>query len=128
MRNFIFIALYIALIGIAGPSFAGCTVPEMLKMAKGGSGKSVITEKCDGEVDDAPRCSFSRVLQLALAKKAEYAIREECDACDHPRCEADTVNFSCSLGSKAPKGIKEGDECHCFLQMGPIMGTVSCNN
>jgi len=128
MRCLLYAMICGAFLGNSGPGFAGCTVPEMLKMAKGGSGKSVIESKCDSEVDDAPRCTFSRVLQLAMAKKAEYAIREECDACDRPRCEADTVKYSCALGAKAPKGVKDGDVCHCYTQYGPLMGTVSCNN
>lgn len=109
-------------------SLAGCTVSEVVKMAKGGSGKNVIENKCDSEVDDAPRCTFSRVVQLSLAKKVEYQIREECDACEQPRCEADAVNFSCSLGSRTPRGVKDGSVCHCFTSRGPLMGTVTCNN
>lgn len=127
----IFTAIFLATLvsfAFSDEAFAGCTVPEILKMTKGGSGKRVVEEKCDSEVDDAPRCTFSRVLQLALAKKAEYQIREECDACDNPRCEADAVNFSCSLGARTPRGIKEGSVCHCFTPAGPLMGTVSCNN
>lgn len=128
MRAIAMVFFFAGLLSVSGVSNAGCTVPEMLKMAKGGSGKSVIEEKCDRQADDAPRCTFSRVLQLAMAKKAEYQIREECDACERPRCEADQVRFACSLGSKAPRGVKEGDVCHCFTPQGPLMGTVSCNN
>lgn len=107
---------------------AGCRVSEIVKMASGGSGKKVIEEKCDFEVDDAPRCSFSRVTQLALNRKRLSEIRDECDECENPRCEADDVDFTCALGKRAPKGIKEGSVCTCFAPVGPLSGTVSCNN
>lgn len=107
---------------------AGCRVAEIVKMARDGAGKKVIEDNCDLEVDDAPRCTFTRVTQLALSRKREYEIRKECDECENPRCEADDVNFSCSLGTKTPRGVKEGSACHCFTPRGPLMGTVSCNN
>jgi hypothetical protein len=111
---------------VPSQSFAGCTVSEIVRMAKGGAGKSVLESKCDYRVDDAPRCSFSRVAQLALAKKYESDISDECGACDRPRCEVG--RRSCSLGSRAPRGIKEGDDCYCNTPMGPVQGEVSCNN
>lgn len=127
-RFFSLAFLLMGLFGAHSSAFASCTVDEVLKMAKDGAGKKVIEEKCDLEIDDAPRCTFTRVLSLAIAKKAKYQIREECDACEQPRCEADDVNFSCSLGSRTPRGVKEGGVCHCITPRGPLMGTVSCNN
>lgn len=111
---------------ISQPVFAGCTLDEIKKMARGGSGRDAIKSACNYQVDDAPRCDFSRVLALVMAKKAVYEIEDECGLCDRPRCE--TTMGSCGLGARAPKGIKEGDDCHCFSPGGPIMGMVSCNN
>lgn len=105
---------------------AGCTLEEIVKMAKGGSGKTVISEQCDSEADDLPRCRFDRVVTLAISKRSTYSIRDECGLCDRPKCELGSG--ACWLGATAPRGIKPGDACHCFTQRGPIMGEVSCNN
>jgi hypothetical protein len=112
---------------MATPAHAGCTLDEVQKMVKSGSGKKVIEEQCDSEVDDLPRCPFSRVMSLALAKRSTSTIRDECGACDRPRCELQNGG-GCWLGQTAPKGFRPGDACHCFTPMGPIVGELSCNN
>lgn len=117
----------ICFIAAAVPAHAGCTLVEVQKMVKNGSGKKVIEEQCEGEVDDLPRCSFSRVMSLALAKRPASTIRDECGACDRPRCEMPSGG-GCWLGQTAPKGYRPGDACHCFTPMGPMMGELSCNN
>lgn len=123
MKN-IFFCVFIF---ISSYAHAGCTVDEIVKMAKEGSGRKAINEQCESEVDDAPRCSYKRVVQLALAKKRAYTIEEECGLCDRPQCEVGN-GAACSLGISAPPGIKEGDACFCATPMGPITGSVSCNN
>lgn len=122
--SFIFAAYFFL---IASPAHAGCTLDEVQKMVKSGSGKKIIEEQCEGEVDDLPRCSFSRVMSLALAKRSSSIIRDECGACDRPRCETPDGR-GCWLGQTAPRGIRSGDACHCFTPMGPLVGGVSCNN
>ena len=109
-----------------GPANAGCTISEIRSMVKEGAGKKVIGENCDNEVDDAPRCKFSRVVQMAFSKKAEYEIRDECDACDRPRCEVG--GNSCAIVQKVPAGARPGDNCWCPAPWGPVQGELSCNN
>ena len=108
-------------------AIAGCTLAEVIKMAKEGAGKRVIEDQCDSEVDDMPRCNFKRIVTLALNRRSVSTISDECGLCDRPKCEL--VNGgSCWLGASAPRGIKEGDTCYCNSQIGPIYGETSCNN
>ena len=119
-----FRAILILMLGsLAMPTYADCTVREMVKMAKGGSGRKVIEEKCDSAVTDAPRCTFTRALQLAVTKKSEYDVNEECGACDRPQCMVGRQ--TCRL-SKLPRGAKEGDDCWCPTPMGPVQGELVC--
>ena len=110
---------------IPASAFAGCTVEEIVKMAEKGSGKKIIDEKCDSEVDDAPRCEFTRVVALAVQKKRKSAIMRECGPCERPVCVVGP-GFSCSLGRDAPPGVQSLDACHCFTPRGPAMGEVLC--
>ncbi len=102
---------------------ADCTVEEMQRMARGGTGKDAIKDQCDYEVSDAPRCSFTRVVTLVMAKKLRYEIDDECGLCDNATCE--TERGSCSLG-RAPPGQGNGSACTCFTPYGPITGEVAC--
>lgn len=124
MMKFIFL---LAAIFISCELHAGCTVNEVTEIVEDGGGRRAIEEQCEGEIDDAPRCGYNRVVQLALAKKDSYDIEDECGLCDRPQCELDN-GAVCSLGFSAPAGIKSGDQCYCATPMGPIYGSVSCNN
>lgn len=116
----------VALTLFSAQIFASCTVEEITKMVGDGAGGDVIKDQCGYEVDNAPRCSFSKVLRLAKGKKDSYEIDEVCGLCDSPQCEIG-YGAACSLGSSAPAGIKAGSACHCFTPMGPTMGQVTCN-
>lgn len=110
---------------ISSTAYSDCTVAEMVNMAKGGSGKSIIKKTCNSEVADAPRCTFKRALQIALTKKDESDVMEECGSCDNPECF--TGSISCPLSKHLPKGSKEGDPCWCPSPMGAISGELMCN-
>ncbi|MFO1368260.1 MAG: hypothetical protein U1F46_04625 [Marinagarivorans sp.] len=107
--------------------YASCTVEEVTKIVKDGGGRKAIEESCENEIDDAPRCSYKRVVQLAMAKKRASAIEDECGLCDRPQCEL-ANGAVCSLGYSAPQGVKPGDSCYCATPLGPINGELTCNN
>lgn len=109
-------------------SFADCTVEEMVKLKSGGSGRDVITKACKRQVSDAPRCSFTRVLDLAMQKKDEDEIAQECGPCERPRCAVNRLRYWCAVGPELPNGVKEGDTCTCYTNMGPVQGELTCNN
>ncbi|WP_146021776.1 MULTISPECIES: hypothetical protein [Pseudomonas] len=117
--------ILILILSFSSISYASCNVKEMITMKKEGSGRSIIKENCDEEVDDAPRCNFSRVLSLVFQNKSSYTIDSECGACERPQC--DTQAGSCPM-RVLPNGMREGDDCFCALPMGSIAGTLSCNN
>jgi hypothetical protein len=124
MRNFIF---GIALSTFLNPAIADCTVADVVEMAERGSGKSVIEDRCEREIADAPRCTFRRAVQLALSRKAEYEILEECGLCERPQCYFGRGG-KCPIPGKLPNGAREGDQCWCPTPMGPINGELMCNN
>ncbi|MFB0596856.1 hypothetical protein [Aeromonas hydrophila] len=120
----IYILLCLAL--LSDLSFADCSIYEITQMVENGSGRDVIKSTCNRSISDSPRCSFTKVLELAIAKIDDSEIEERCRLCDNPRCELG--DGYCVLGQSAPSGIKEGDDCTCLTNTGPYIGEVSCNN
>lgn len=106
--------------------FADCTVAEVVKMVKNGSGRNAIEKACDSEVGDAPRCRWSKMLQFAQSTKSESGVNDHCGACDSPRC--DVGMRWCGLTKPQVGTSVEGDDCYCNTPMGPAQGTLSCNN
>lgn len=117
------LTLAAVLMSLAGTSFADCTVAEMVKMARGGSGRNVIESRCDSAVTDAPRCTFNRALQIAVTKKSEYDVNDECGPCDRPQC---MVGQNTCRIARLTRGAKEGDDCWCPSPYGPVSGQLIC--
>jgi hypothetical protein len=126
MRKLFGIFFSVVLLAVVGQSHADCTVKEIVGMVRGGAGNSIIEDKCDNEVADAPRCTFTQALQLSRAKRSVVAVNDVCGFCERPRC--DVGMNACPLQTSQLQGAREGDGCHCFTPMGPVFGTLSCNN
>jgi len=108
-----------------------CSVEEIVDMAQDGAGAQAIKRVCDS-ADDAPQCTFNKVIQYALADMDEYDILERCGLCENPVCSTRFGECPIMGGGK----VSDGGQCTCFVpQMGPygvvrqaISGTALCNS
>lgn len=102
-----------------------CLVSEIVSMAEDGAGRDAIRSKCKSKADDAQSCTFSKVLDYAMAKKDEDYILKQCTPCESPTCK--TRMGTCQINQN-PSGAKivEGGPCGCPSVYGWIAGKTFC--
>ena len=116
--------------GIASPAYASCEVEEVVELVVDEDlSRRMIKEECDNRVEDAGKCSLSRVIRYAKRDMSADEIYEKCSGesnsgrSNQPRMatRCDTPYGSCPLiYSAAPVG----GSCWCRFWNGTATGVA----
>ena len=105
--------------GIASPASASCDVEEVVELVVDEElSRRMIKEECDNRVEDAGKCSLSRVIRYAKRDMSADEIYEKCSG------------ESTTQGSNQPRMATRCDtpygSCPITIGSGPVGGSCWC--
>ena len=116
-RLSIFVISLLSLV-IASPAFASCEVEEVVELVAEELSRRMIKEECDNRVQDAGKCSLSRIIRYAKRDMSADEIYEKCSG------------SSSTQGSVQPRMATRCDtpygSCPITFGAGPVGGSCWC--
>lgn len=106
------------LVGISPPALASCDVEEVIELVDEGLSRKMIKEECDNRVEEAGRCSLSRVIRHAKRDMLADDIYDKCSG---------SSKFSGSKGpAQATRCNTAYGSCPLVFGTGPVGSSCWC--
>lgn len=117
------ILLFVSLLPV--PAFSSCEVEEVIELVDEDLSRRMIKDECENQVEEAGKCSLSRVIRYAKKSMSADEIYEKCDTGSGDRSSNSTSDRQTqpAIGTRCdtPYG-----SCPIVTGFSPVGGTCFC--